>query len=201
LAQDGFVAFCIDLPCFGDRQTDTESALAKRYLWQGDTLFGAMLADLRGALAVLEDIDGVDRQRIGAFGISMGATLAVWLGALEPRITAVAHLCCFADLAMLIETGAHDLHGNYMTVPGLTKTLSTGAIAGLIAPRPQLACIGLLDPLTPELAATRALDDARAAYQHCGAPDAISAMISTCTGHAETPDMRAAVRGFLAKCC
>ena len=197
LARIGIVALCIDLPCFGERAGERENALSKALLWQGKTLFGAMLADLFGAIDLLQGIDGVDPNRIGAMGLSMGATLAFWLGALDPRIKAVAHLCCCADLATLVEVGAHELHGHYMTVPGLLSAYRTGQIAGLVAPRPQLACVGLLDPLTPELAVRRAFDDMRAAYQAANAPEALVTVIDPASGHVETPEMRAAVLSFL----
>ncbi len=198
LAAAGMVALCIDLPCFGERQGETESAAAKFHLWHGSTLFGAMLADLAGALSVLQQIDGIDCTQISAFGISMGATLAFWLGALETRVAAVAHQCCFADLATLVSAGGHDLHGIYMTVPGLLAAFSTGEIAGLVAPRPQLACVGLLDPLTPPLAVEVAVADLRASYVAMGALDALQTHVSPDTGHAETPAMRAATLQFLA---
>ena len=35
-----------------------------------------------------------------------------------------------------------------MTVPNLLSEFSTAKIAGLIAPRPQLVCVGLKDKLT-----------------------------------------------------
>jgi cephalosporin-C deacetylase-like acetyl esterase len=198
LAQEGIVSLCIDLRCFGLRTSETEQAAAKRHLLHGTTLFGAMLEDLAGAADVLAALDGVDGQRIGAFGLSMGATHAFWLGALDTRIKAVAHLCCFADLETLVSSGAHDLHGNYMTVPGLLARFRTGEIAGLIAPRPQLACMGLLDPLTPPDAVEQAVGDAFSGYVLAGAPDALQIVISSTTGHAETPGMRAAVLDFFA---
>jgi len=117
LARDGFVSLAIDMPCFGARRGEAESAAAKRHLWHGTTLFGEMIADLRGALALLAGLEAVDRRRLGVLGLSMGATHAFWLGALEPRLRAIAQLCVFADLAALIEAGAHDLHGPYLTVP------------------------------------------------------------------------------------
>ncbi len=40
----------------------------------------------------------------------------------------------------------HDLHGIYLTIPGLLEVAGNGEIAGLIAPRPQLICIGDRDP-------------------------------------------------------
>ena len=197
LAQIGIVALCIDLPCFGERAGEQESALSKALLWQGKTMFGAMLAELIGAIDLLQVIDGVDPDRIGVMGLSMGATLAFWLGALDPRIKAVAHLCCCADLGTLVAEGAHELHGVYMTVPGLLNVARTGQIAGLVAPRPQLACVGLIDPLTPEPAVTLAFADMRAAYRAANAPEAFITVIDPETGHVETPGMRAAVLRFL----
>jgi len=197
LAQSGIVALCIDLPCFGERAGERESALSKALLWQGKTMFGAMLAELIGAIDLLQVIDGVDPDRIGVMGLSMGATLAFWLGALDPRIKAVAHLCCCADLGTLVAEGAHELHGVYMTVPGLLNVARTGQIAGLVAPRPQLACVGLIDPLTPEPAVTLAFADMRAAYRAANAPEAFITVIDPETGHVETPGMRAAVLRFL----
>jgi pimeloyl-ACP methyl ester carboxylesterase len=197
LAKIGIVAICIDLPCFGERAGERESALSKALLWQGKTMFGAMLADLAGAITMLQGIDGIDPERIGVMGLSMGATLAFWLGALDPRIKAVAHLCCCADLGTLVATGAHERHGVFMTVPGLLNVARTGQIAGLVAPRPQLACVGLLDPLTPAPAVTLAFDDIRKAYQTVSAPEAFTTVIDPGTGHVETPEMRVAVLRFL----
>src|SRR5665213_2129580 len=46
--------------------------------------------------------------------MSMGCTHAFMLAALDDRIKAVAHLCCFADYEEMIYLGAHDGHGHYM---------------------------------------------------------------------------------------
>lgn len=196
LARLGIVALAIDLPCFGERAGEAENAVAKRHLWQGTTLFGEMLADLSGALDLLAGWPGVDRSRIGAFGISMGATLGFWLAALDPNIRCLAHLCCFADLGELVRQNGHDRHGLYMTVPGLLKHWRTGEIAGLAAPRRQFAAMGACDPLTPPDAIALALQDVRAAYVAAGAGDCFEALVDPETGHAETPEMRARVLRF-----
>ncbi|MBL8700568.1 MAG: dienelactone hydrolase family protein [Alphaproteobacteria bacterium] len=197
LARAGFAALCIDLPCFGERIEPGESALSKALLWRGETLFGRMIAELRAALGWLAGRSDIDSARLGTLGLSMGATLSWWVAALDRRVAAVAELCCLADLATLVASGAHDLHGPYMTVPGLLREFQTADIAGLIAPRPHLACVGLADPLTPP-AAVAVVDAALAArYRACGAPEAWSLRREPASGHVETPGMRAAVLAFL----
>jgi hypothetical protein len=84
-----------------------------------------------------------------------------------------------------------------MTVPGLLNIATTGEIAGLVAPRRQLVCLGALDPLTPPAAVAKGLADLRAAYTGAGAGDALSVQISPHTGHVETPELRAAILRFL----
>jgi dienelactone hydrolase len=70
----------------------SEAALAKAALWRGETLMGAMLGDLAAGLDFLAAETDVDAGRIGAMGLSMGATHAYWLAALDHRVAAVAHL-------------------------------------------------------------------------------------------------------------
>lgn len=196
LAAAGFRVLAIDLPCFGGRAGASESAAAKAALWRGGSLAGQMLGELASALDWLLADPATDPARVGVFGLSMGATLAYWLAAVEPRLAACAHLCCLADLNALIESGAHDLHGIYLTVPGLPRLASNGAIAGLVAPRPQFVGLGDADPLTLPAAADPALAALRRAY--AGAPAALRVHRESATGHEETPAMRRALMAFLA---
>jgi dienelactone hydrolase len=197
LAKCGFATLCLDMPTFGDSAHEKEDALSKALLWQGKTLMGEMLADLLAGFDHLAARDDIDPARIAAFGLSMGATQAYFLAAIEPRIARVAHLCCFADLATLIRTGAHDLHGHYMTIPGLLAQTSFGRIAGMVAPRPQLICTGNRDPLTPPAAVEAAFAECLAAYRAAGAETALLRLAEPDTGHVETPAMRKAVLAFL----
>ena len=195
LARAGFRVLALDMPCFGGRAGTGESAAAKAALWYGRSLAGQMLGELASALDWLARDPGTDPGRIGVFGLSMGATLGYWLGAVEPRVAAVAHLCCFADFAALVASGAHDRHGHYLTVPGLLGLASNGEIAGMITPRPQFVGLGEEDPLTPPEAVAPALAALRAAY--AGAEGALRVRVEPGVGHRETPEMRAAVMGFL----
>jgi len=195
-ARLGYVALMIDMPSFGVRAEPGESARTKAAMWRGGSLAGQMVAEQSAAVGYLASRDDVDASRIGAFGISMGSTLGYWLAAVDRRVACVTHLCCLADFAALIEEGAHDLHGIYLTVPGLLNVAGNGAIAGLIAPRPQLACIGDLDPLTPKRAADIALDELAAAYRAAGAHEKLVIHRQADEGHHESVEMREKMLAF-----
>ena len=174
LAAAGFRVLAIDMPCFGARAGTAEGAAAKAAQWRGGSLAGQMLGELASALDWLAADPGTDPARIGVFGLSMGATLGYWLAAVDPRVAALAHLCCFADFGVLIETGAHDLHGPYLTCPASSPSPRTATIAGLVAPRPQFVALGDADPLTPPAATEPALAELRAAYRAAGAEAALT---------------------------
>ena len=195
-ARAGYVTLCIDMPVFGERATVSEGYAAKALLWYGKGLFAQMLCDHSAALTYLASRADVDPARIGAFGISMGCMLSYWLAAMDERIAAVAHLCCFADFRTMIELGAHDGHGIYLVVPGLLNEADAGAICALVAPRPQLACIGEADKLTPPLAVERAWEETGAAYAREGG--VLEKVSEPGIGHAETPRMREAMLAFFA---
>ena len=198
LAARGYLVLCIDVAGFGGRRAEgAESALAKEALWRGRTLFGGMLADLSAALDYLCGRSDVDSSRIATFGISMGATHAYWLAALDTRIKAAAHLCAFSNIAGLIAARRHDLHGIYMTVPGLLGRCDMADVAALVAPRPQLIGAGATDPLTPPEALEPALATLRGAYAKAGASDRLTILVSPETGHVETVEIRDAVLAFL----
>lgn len=196
LVRAGIAALCIEMPCFGARIAPDESTRAKAALWRGETLFGQMLAEQRAGVDFLADHPSVRADSIGAFGFSMGSTLAFWLAALDLRIRAASALCSFADLATLVDMGAHDGHGIYMMVPGLLPLARTGQIAGLIAPRALQVGVGLRDWSTPEAAITVARADLAAAFAGGGRLDLV---VEPDTGHEETPLMRAAVLRFLSR--
>lgn len=192
-ARAGYVTLCIDMPVFGERATVSESSAAKALLWYDRALICEMLGDHQAALSYLISRDDVDHARVGAFGISMGCTLSYWLAAVDERIAAVAHLCCFADMRTMIQLGAHDQHGIYLVVPGLLDEADAGAIGALIAPRPQLVCIGDADKLTPPQAVDMAWHEMSQAY---AGHDTLYLVREPGVGHEETQTMRQATLAF-----
>jgi len=199
LARRGYVTLAIDMPTFGSRQTETESAAAKAAIWYGKSLIGRMLEQQMAALSYLSARPDVDAGRTGGFGMSLGSTLSYWQAAVDVRLRAIAHLCCFADYATLVQLGAHDRHGVYLLVPGMLNEISTGTIAGLVAPRPQLICVGRLDELTPPLSVERALRETEAMYRTNGASEALHFYEDAQAAHQETTKMRSLVLEFFAR--
>lgn len=194
-AQAGYVTLVLDMPTFGDRSGVAESSVAKAKFWYGKMLFGQMLSENAAAVTWLGARPDVDAGRIGMTGMSMGCVLSYWLAAVDERIAAIAHTCCYCDLATMVETGAHDGHGFFMIVPGLLSETSTGEIAGLVAPRPQLICVGDDDPLAPRLAVDRALVATSAMY----GDGPLEVFRQPGVGHQETIEMRTRLLDFFGR--
>ena len=81
----------------------------------------------------------------------------------------------------------------------MLNEISTGAIAGLVAPRPQLICVGRLDELTPPLSVERALRETEAMYAARGAAGALSFYEDPGAAHQETLEMRSRVLAHFAR--
>lgn len=192
LAAAGIAALCLDMPCFEDRPAD-EAALAQARLWVGATLFGDMLADLALGLSWLADRPEIDSTRIAVVGLSMGATHAAWLAALDTRVAAAVALYALAELGPLIESGAHALHGPYMTVPGLLAAHTVADVVALAAPRPLFVAAGAKDPLTPRAA----LEPLLAALPRHWPEGGLQMRLEPDVGHWETPATRIAALAFV----
>ena len=160
LAKRGFVVMGIDAYCFGERNgqgpggpSETgqagEWSESKRNLWIGRTLWGMMLRDDLMALDYLAGRPEVDPTRIGVTGMSMGATRAWWLMALDERIRAGVAICCLTRYQNLIEEGLLGSHGIYYYVPDFLNHFDTEAVVSLIAPRPVLFLNGDRDETSP----------------------------------------------------
>jgi dienelactone hydrolase len=158
-------------------------------LWKGQVLFGMMMFDELRALDYLASRPEVDPQRLGALGMSMGATKAWWLAALDPRVHVCVDICCLTDYEELIRTLALSEHGVYYYVPSLLKHFQTADINELIVPRPRLSVNGRRDPLTPALGVEKIRDHLLPLYRQFGRePDCRIELFDS--AHVELPEMR-----------
>jgi hypothetical protein len=123
----GYIGLCIDQWVFGERSHTPEADMFKAMLWQGQVLWGMMVYDSLRALDFLLQVPGVDAQRVGTLGMSMGSTMAWWLGALDERIKVVVDINCLTDFQSLLKRKALSLHGVLLLRSRLAEPLHDGA--------------------------------------------------------------------------
>jgi len=194
VAEKGIVTLAIDSWCFGERMRDKDGRNGewdafKKMIWHGQALFGMMMFDEYRAVDYLVSRPEVDPKRIGAFGLSMGATKAWWLASLDPRIKLCIDLCCMTDFEELMKINNLKGHGIYYYVPGLLKHFSTAQINELIVPRAHLSLNGRKDLLTPPAGVERVRDHLLPLYQKYGRSEDCRIELFDC-GHEELPEMR-----------
>ena len=192
--EKGLVTLAIDSWCFGERKHEDngkrgEEDAFKLMLWKGQVLFGMMMFDELRALDYLASRHEVDPGRLGAFGMSMGATKAWWLAALDQRVRLCLDVCCLTDFEELIRSRALGEHGIYYYVPSLLKHFQSADINELIVPRPRLSVNGLHDPLTPSLGVEKIRDHLLPLYRKYGTESNCHIQLFD-SAHAELPEMR-----------
>lgn len=199
--EKGLVTLAIDSWCFGERQHETnghqgEEDAFKEMLWRGRVLYGMMMFDEFQALSYLAGRPEVDPRRLGAFGMSMGATKAWWLAALDPRVHSTMDVCCLTDYDSLIAAhGLHE-HGIYYYVPSLLKHFTSAEINALIVPRPHLSVNGRNDPLTPPKGVEKIRDELLPLYRKYGRESDLHIELFDCA-HQELPAMRAQILDWM----
>ncbi len=201
LAEKGIVTLAIDSWCFGERKhvadghTGEDDAF-KLMLWQGRVLFGMMMFDEFRALDYLAARPEVDPRRLGVLGMSMGATKAWWLAALDPRVSVCMDVCCLTDFEELIRTQGLKGHGIYYYVPRLLQHFQTAQINELIVPRPHLSVNGRQDPLTPPAGVEKVRDYLLPLYRRAGREQDCEVSLFDCA-HVELPQMRARILAWM----
>jgi len=193
-AEKGIVTLAIDSWCFGERKHDIngkqgEEDAFKLMLWKGQVLFGMMMFDEVRALDYLSGRAEVDVRRLGVSGMSMGATKAWWLAALDPRVRVCMDVCCLTDYDELIRTHALNQHSIFYYVPSLLKHFHTAQINELTVPRPRLSVNGRQDPLTPAAGVEKIRDHLLPLYRENGKESDCHIELFDC-GHVELPKMR-----------
>ena len=200
LARKGYVVVAIDAYCFGERNghgpggpeekgRDGELSASKFNLWFGRTLWGMILRDDLMALDYLLSRPEVDVRRVGAMGMSMGATRAWWLMALDERIQTAVPICCLTRYQNLIQRELLKAHGIYYFVPNLLNYFDTEAIVALIAPRPILFLDGDQDGTSPVDGIHEIEKAVRPVYNLYQQPGNFCSEVYTGQGHLYTPEM------------
>jgi len=150
LARRGYVTLTPELRGFGMLSpggTSTHRLVAAAALASGSSYKAVVGRDLSRALTVLQRWKGVDPSRLGVTGTSLGAELAVLLGALDPRVRVTVSNSYGGAIGPSQEDDDRDdeseqtPHGCH-TVPGINRILVQEDWMRLIAPRPVLVVRG-----------------------------------------------------------
>lgn len=152
LAQEGYFVCAIEQRGFGERITrqvgESGNAcrhLAFEYMMEGRSLLGERVRDAMIAISYLQNRHGLT-SNLGCVGFSGGGTTALFLAALDERITTsvIGGYFCTYKRSIL---GVPHCECNY--VPGLLQLGEAGDIGALIAPRPVRIISGEQDPIFP----------------------------------------------------
>ena len=208
LVAAGFIVMAIDAYGFGAREmlgpagaaesgAATELSLFKHFLWQGRTLWGMMIHDDLSALAYLRSRPEVDDSRIGAAGMSLGASRSTWVAALDESIKAVVPVSQMTRYRDFAQQAQYRLHSIYYYLPGvLVSGIDMEHIVAAAAPRYQLILSGDSDPLSPIAGIHTIVDYAREVYAAQGAPDRFEVKLYEGVAHAYLPAMVEAMLDF-----
>jgi dienelactone hydrolase len=165
-----------------------EMSLFKLHLWQGRTLWGMMVRDEQCLFDYLETRPELDRDSIGATGMSMGCTRAWWASALDDRVQAVVGVACFTRYTELLAHGSS--HGIYYFVPGILKHFDSEAIYALTTPRPMLQLSGDQDHNAPPDGVEVLEKKIAEVYKLYGKPERFRSVLYKNTGHEYLAEMR-----------
>ena len=155
LAKRGYVCFCTDALNWSDRGGagyEGQQALAGNLLHLGMSFAGLIAyEDLRSA-EFLASRPEVDKERIGAMGLSMGSFRTWQVSALSDHISAGVAVCWMATVKGLMKAGNNQTRGQSaftMTHPGLYNYMDYPDVASLACPKPMVFYNGEQDGLFP----------------------------------------------------
>lgn len=174
LASLGYVVLAPDLRCFGERADwnppdhyacDTNLVSAVMF---GVNPLAENLSDMNAALDALCAHPLVDDRRVGAVGFSYGATVTLFLAAVDDRARAAVVSGYFSSWRE-----AHRMPWNMcgsQVLFGMMGQLEHVDVASLVAPRPLLVETGVEDPLFPIDSAREGMSRLAQVYAALGAP-------------------------------
>ena len=155
LARRGYVCFSTDALNWSDRGGagyEGQQALAANLLHLGMSWAGLIAHEDLRAAEFLASRPEVDRHRVGAMGLSMGAFRTWQVSALSDRIAAGCAICWMATAKGLMVPGNNQTRGQSsyaFTHPGLFNYLDYPDVASLACPKPMLFYNGEEDGLFP----------------------------------------------------
>lgn len=186
LADAGFIVLAPDVRSFGEFRIEGQghNQYARSVRAAGDVYARLAINDVRAAFHVLQrHVDGVDPDRIGIAGLSLGGFLALVTAAAEPDIRAVVVSGIFLDWDVYF-SAQHHFCQHFVALRALGSSV---ALAADVLPRPLQIHWGERDPFAGRgggLKNTEALVELAARRGLSG----LEVVVSKGSGHAFDPD-------------
>jgi cephalosporin-C deacetylase-like acetyl esterase len=182
LTEAGNVVLALDPRGWGESAPQQKSGgytpdwqLAQRAMLIGKPLVGMQTFDVLRTFDYVATLPDVDASRISVSGVGDGAAVALYAGALEPRIASVTAINGLASYMTAVRADTHKgLIG--VVVPGVLREFDLPDVAAGIAPRP-LRLAGLRDALgnpLPGTAAEEAYKSTKRRYADLGRSQALT---------------------------
>jgi cephalosporin-C deacetylase-like acetyl esterase len=179
----GYVVFSYDMIGFGNRIEEGTRFYDRYPHW---SKMGKMVADVRGAVDALSNLDFVDSSKIVVAGYSMGATVGLYATALDERIAGLVSVSGFTPMHTHLKDNGREGIKAFSHLHGLIPRLGFFVgnedripydyqeIIGSIAPRPVLLITPQLDQTAHVEEVNTTVAEARKIYQLLGVPDQIT---------------------------
>lgn len=159
------------------------------------TLMGERLWDLMRCVDYLESLKEVNKSKIGCAGLSLGGEMAMWLGAMDPRIQATVSSGFLTNMDHMEKN-----HCMCWKFPGLRELVDYADIYSLTAPRALECQNGLKEPkndFTVELA-RKALGEIQVIYADYKHPENVSLVAHAGAHEIDLPTLMVFLKKHLA---
>ena len=196
-AKLGFVCLIVETIQYGEVRGEHHGCYARGWFnWysRGYTPAGVEVWNAIRGLDLLAERPEVDKQNMGATGISGGGAISWFLAAADPRVKAVAPVCGASTMEAQITTRTIDGHCDCMMAIN-TYLVDFQDIGALIAPRPLLIGQADRDGLNQIESVKRIYNDLRRIYQLHNTPANIE-YIDTPGGHSYHKNSREKIFSF-----
>jgi hypothetical protein len=142
LVDAGHVVLAIDPRGWGEgaappqtRGYSIEWQIAQRAMLLGKPMLGMQTFDVLRAFDYLSTLPEVDAKRIRVVGVGGGGLVALFAGALEPRIASVEASGAPQSYLSIVEADTHQTPPGWL-IPGVLKHFDLPDVARAVAPRP-----------------------------------------------------------------
>jgi dienelactone hydrolase len=155
LAKRGYVCFAIDALNWGDRGgggMEGQQAIGSNMIHLGMSFAGLIAHEDLRSVSYLASLPFVDKNRVAAMGLSMGAYRTWQVAAMSDVIKAGVAICWMATNEGLMSYFNNQTKGNSaysMLHPGLFNHLDYPDVASMACPKPMLFFNGEQDKLFP----------------------------------------------------